>query len=336
MSAGRSLLELRPRPPFRLDLTVWALRRRPRNAIDAWDGHRYRRTVLVDGGPLELTVVQRGRADAPRLEATLGRRRVTSAAEDAARATLTRLLGLDRDLDGFHARAARDATLAPLVRRYLGLRPPRFPTVFECLLNAIACQQLSLEAGLTLLNRLAAAARPADPAPPPFPTPADVAALAASDLRAAGFSARKAETILTLAAAAVRDPLELEALARLDDERARARLLRLRGIGPWSADYVLLRGLGRLGVFPRGDVGALNGLRRLLGTESADDAARALERWAPYAGAVYLHLLLRGLEARGLLDPTDGGAYGTARRAAAARAKGGVHSRRERSVAGLD
>lgn len=298
----RTVLELRPRAPFRLDLTVWALRRRPQNAVDTWDGHCYRRTLLHDGRRLELAVVQRGSAGAPRLEAALGRHRLTAAAEDVAAAALTRLLGLDRDLSDFYTQAGRDETLAPLARRYQGLKPPRFPTLFECLLNAVACQQLSIEAGLTLLNRLAATAHPDQPPPAPFPLPADVAALTPQQLRAAGFSTQKANTIVTIAAAIASGRLDLDTLERADDESVRGTLRQLRGIGPWSADYVLLRGLGRLSVFPRGDIGALNGLRRLLAIERADDAARALTRWTPYAGLVYFHLLLNGLEVRGLLD----------------------------------
>ena len=86
---------------------------------------------------------------------------------------------------------------------------------------------------------------------------------------------------------------------RLDDAAVVEALVRRRGIGRWSADYVLLRGLGRLHVFPRGDSGALNGLRRfLVGTELEDDPDAALARWAADAGLVYFHLLLRGLEQR--------------------------------------
>lgn len=298
------MLDLRPRPPFRLDLTVWALRRRPQNAIDTWDGHSYRRTLLVDGAPLELTVTQRGRPDAPRLEVVLGGPPTSSAAEHCARAALARLLGLDLDLSSFYAKAATDETLRPLAERYRGLKPPRFPTVFECLLNAVACQQLSIEAGLTLLNRLAAATAGQDACTPrPFPAPEQVDELPPNDLRAAGFSERKVETILAVAHAAATGEVDLQALARLDDAAIAETLQQRRGIGPWSADYVLLRGLGRLHVFPRRDIGALNGLQRFLAaTEHQEESGPTLARWAPFAGLVYFHLLLRGLDERGLLD----------------------------------
>jgi DNA-3-methyladenine glycosylase II len=290
------VFELRPRPPFRLDFTAWALRRRVQNAIDRWDGRCYRRTLFVKGEPLELAVTQLEGGSAPRLEAVLSGARVEPAAEASARSTLARLLGLDVDLSGFYARAERDKLLTELAKSYRGVKPPQFPTIFECLLNAVACQQLSLAAGLTLINRLAVAAGAPSSVLPPFPVPADVLRLSRSALRALGFSERKAQTILEVADAAVAGELELEVFEELDDTAVVDALVRWRGIGPWSADYVLLRGLGRLHVFPHGDSGALAGLRRFLaGTEFADDPDSALARWAPDAGLVYLHLLLRGL-----------------------------------------
>jgi DNA-3-methyladenine glycosylase II len=293
---AQRVFELRPQPPFRLDLTAWALRRRVQNEIDTWDGSRYRRTLIVDGEPLELAVSQLGGASAPRLEVTLSGPRVGPGAEAHARATLARLLGVDVDLSGFYARAAQDSTLAELAERYRGVKPPRFPTIFECLLNAVACQQLSLAAGLTLLNRLAGAARAQTGGRSAFPAPSDVLGLSRSALRTLGFSKRKAETILELANAAAAGELELEDFEQLDDAAVVDALVQRRGIGRWSADYVLLRGLGRLHVFPRGDSGALAGLRRLLaGTELANDPDAALTRWAPDAGLIYFHLLLRGL-----------------------------------------
>lgn len=299
------MLELHPRPPFRLDFTVWALRRRPQNAIDQWDGRCYRRTLLVADAPLELSVTQRGAPAAPRLEVVLDGHRVTSAAEDAARTALTRLLGLDLDLTPFYAQASLDETLRPLMQRYRGVKPPRFPSLFECLLNAVACQQLSIEAGLTLLNRLAATVGRDGASPHPFPAAEDVVELPPRRLRVAGFSERKVETVLGLARAAAAGELDFETLARLDDTAILETLERRRGIGPWSADYVLLRGLGRLHVFPRRDIGALNGLQRYLAATGRDEEAeRTLARWAPFAGLVYFHLLLHGLDDRGLLANT--------------------------------
>jgi DNA-3-methyladenine glycosylase II len=297
--------EVRPRPPFRLDLTVWALRKRAQNAIDTWDGLSYRRAVVVSGLAYEISVTQAGSEDRPRLEIVLRGPQVGPVAEAVVRSALARLLGLDLDLSGFYACAARDSRLDELAERYRGVKPPRFPTIFECLLNTVACQQLSLAAGLTLLSRLAATAGTPAGNLYAFPAPTAVLGLPQAELKTLGFSERKAATILELASAGAAG--EFESFEQLDDEAVAEALIRRRGIGPWSADYALLRGLGRLHVFPRGDSGALSGLRRfLIGTKFEDDSDAALAHWAPYAGMVYFHLLLRELEHRGVLDPLVG------------------------------
>jgi DNA-3-methyladenine glycosylase II len=224
---------------------------------------------------------------------------VAPSAEAAAHSLLVRLLGLDLDLSGFYARTTRDGLLGELADRYRGLKPPRFPTVFECLLNAVSCQQLSIAAGLTILSRLAAATGASAGDLHAFPSPTEVLGLPRSTLRTLGFSERKAETILELAGAAAAGELEGETFEQLDDAAVIDALVRRRGIGRWSADYVLLRGLGRLHVFPASDVGALNGLRSFLAAcGRTTDPRAALDAWAPDAGIVYFHLLLRGLEQR--------------------------------------
>ena len=147
---------IRPIPPFRLDFTVWALRRRPRNAIDRWDGTTYRRVVMIGSRATELTIWQSGSPAAPRIIVTATPPLRTVTDRHQVRAIVDRLLGLDIDLSEWYRVAHRDRRLAELAHRFRGLKPPRFPTVFEALVNAFACQQLSLVVGLELLNRLAA------------------------------------------------------------------------------------------------------------------------------------------------------------------------------------
>ena len=204
--------------------------------------------------------------------------------------------------------AAEDPLLAPLAWRMRGLKPPRFPTVFEALVNGVACQQLSLEVGIHLLNRLTAdRGRPASDDPGglrAFPDPEDIAPLEPDALKRHGFSRAKARTIIATARAIVVGDLDLEGLERLDDPAAIERLTSLRGIGRWTAEYVLLRGLGRLHVFPGDDVGAHNKLRRLFNIDTPLDyeaVDRLVARWHPYAGVVYFHLLLDTLSRDGLV-----------------------------------
>lgn len=294
-------------PPYRLDLTAWALRRRPDNAVDRWDGRTYQRVLDLECGAVEVAVVQEGQPGAPRLAVGLTGARLDQDAEDTVRAVLIHVLGLEIDLSAFYDLADSDPFLGPLAERFRGVKPPRLPTLFECLVNAIACQQLTLTVGIGLLNKLASTygAAVADGGPHAFPLPAHLAGLVPETLRPLGLSGAKARSVVALAAAIETGAFDAEAIASLDDEDALAALMRLRGIGRWSSEYALLRGLGRLHVFPGDDVGARNNLARRLGREGPLDYAavqEAVRPWHPFAGLVYFHLLLANLAERELLD----------------------------------
>jgi DNA-3-methyladenine glycosylase II len=215
-------LVLRPRAPFRLDLTVWALRRRELNAVDAWNGSTYRRVLVVDDEPIEVAMAQTGGTATPRLHLAWNgapRRRKTRL---EAVALLEKMLSLELDIDPFSALAEADPRLAPLAARFRGLHPPRFPSVFECLVNAVALQQLSLAAGLTLLNRLAHTFGTRSAAPGSlrhaFPTADELATVQPGSIHELGFSRRKAATIIAIANAASRGELDLDSLVADDDE----------------------------------------------------------------------------------------------------------------------
>jgi DNA-3-methyladenine glycosylase II len=316
MGHADRLLRIEPSAPFRLDLTAWALRRRAHNLVDRWDASTYRRVLSIDaGGPIALSVTQTGALETPSLSTTLAGGAIDGQAELLARSAVSRLLGLSVDLSGFTAMASQDPVLGPLARRMRGLKPPRFLTVFEAIVNGIACQQLSLAIGIHLLNRLTADyGRPtaADPdGPRSFPGPEQLASVRPDRLKRHGFSSAKARAIVEIAQAIIAGTLDLEALERLDDQAAIARLTSLRGIGRWTAEYVLLRGLGRLHIFPGDDVGAQNKLGRFLeidGRLDYDGVARVVARWQPYAGMAYFHLLLDSLSEAGLVTaaPAEG------------------------------
>ena len=120
--------------------------------------------------------------------------------ERSARRELHTLLGLGVDLSAFAVMADADPIIGPLAERMRGLKPPRFPTVFETLVNGVACQQLSLTVGIHLLNRLTAShgrAASDDPrAARAFPDLPALAALEPEELKRRGFSATKARTII--------------------------------------------------------------------------------------------------------------------------------------------
>jgi DNA-3-methyladenine glycosylase II len=156
-TVDRITFSLEPVGPFRLDLTAWPLRRRAENIIDRWDGSTYRRVLIEQELPVEIEVFQAGPSDIPLLSITVTGTELSSDTKTLIIFDLTRLLGTNADLSEFYRFAEHQPKLDALVRQFRGVKPPRFPTLFEALVNAIACQQLSLNVGILPLNRLSAA-----------------------------------------------------------------------------------------------------------------------------------------------------------------------------------
>src|SRR5450759_5017322 len=119
-----------------------------------------------------------------------------------------------------------------------------------------------------------------------------------------GFSYQKARYLTGLARAITGKQFNLEEIEMLDDKKAVNRLCSLKGVGRWTAEYFLLRGLGRTHIFPGDDVGARNHLQCWLGLSEPMDyneVHKVLMRWDGYGGLIYFHLLLKSLTEKGTI-----------------------------------
>jgi DNA-3-methyladenine glycosylase II len=298
---------MNPLPPFRLDLTVWVLRRLPVNAIDRWDGRTYSRTIVIDGCPAEVSAIQTGPSNRPELSVTVDGIKASARNMTVSESVLKRALGLDIDLSEFYAMASADRKLDALVGRFMGVKPPRFPSVYESLINGISCQQLSLAVGIHLLNRISSAYGHAFKEGHAFPQPEELARSRLQVLRKLGYSVRKAQNIVELSRDVISGSLDLEGISNLDNDTALERLIELPGVGRWTAQYVMLRGMGRLDVFPADDVGSQNKLMRWLNLKKRPDYEgmhRILDKWSPYRGIIYFYLLLDNQASKGFFDLT--------------------------------
>ncbi len=299
---------VQPLAPFRLDVTVWALRRRTHNRIDQWDGTVYTRVLLVDHTPVKVCVAQRQTDNNSELLVNVWSPAPIEQVSSRIREALQPMLGLQVDVTGFYMLAEKDHLLSALAKQFLGLKPPRFPSLFEALLNAFACQQVSLDVGIMLLNRLTATYGmkfdDGQEVFSAFPEPEALANASVERIRMLGFSHQKARAITELATALVNNQRDFSILGAMNNEEAKMSLSSLRGVGRWSAEYVLLRGLGRLDTFPGDDVGAQKNLQNLLHLEEKPTYEKIKEvtsLWQPYAGFVYFHLLLDKLYKQGIL-----------------------------------
>jgi len=293
---------LYPAMPFRLDLTAWALRRRPGNTVDVWQDETYRRVLAINDQPVLVEVTQKK----TKLYVTLTGPSLCTDVRQKTTLALERLLGIRHDLSNFYSFASHHPRLNKLATQFRGLKPPRFASVFEGVVNGISCQQLSLTVGIIILNRLAErCGLSSSPGMYAFPRPEDVARLNESDFRLLGYSGNKARALIELSGSIIEGRLDLGELERLDNQECFERLVALRGVGRWTAEYVLLRGLGRTNVFPGDDVGARNNLERWLRLRKKldyDRVQRVLSKWKDYGGFIFLHLLLKSLDDGGYLN----------------------------------
>jgi DNA-3-methyladenine glycosylase II len=284
-------LRLPVRAPFRLDLTVDALRRLASNVVDVVSNGTYFRALSDDLGTAVLAIRPFG-ADAIEVRAT-GR--------DAGRwlPVVTRMLGTQVDLTLWYARSRRVAWLAHMTAALRGLKPPRYPTLWEACAHAILFQQISIHAAAAIMRRAVEALGEwlvaGDIRCAAFPPAQRWLDAGDATLRAAGISKNKVEHLRCAAAAFVGGEIDESVLERLPTHQVAQRLCAIRGIGAWSASVILLRGLGRLDTFPLRDSGVARTLSLIAGDERIDQD-RLLETLGSVRGMLYYQLLLSRLQ----------------------------------------
>jgi 3-methyladenine DNA glycosylase/8-oxoguanine DNA glycosylase len=304
-------VRLATRAPFHLEATIRVLQRRPSNRVDVWVHERYVRTLVTAKGLVQLEVTNHATVDAPDLRYRVRHGSVPPATRAGIERSLRNVLGLDLDPAPLQRVAQLDHRLAPIGLALRGIRPPRFPGLFETFANVVPFQQVSLDAGAAIVARLVerfgARVEHDAGASYAFPTADVIAGARLARIRSCGLSARKAESLRHLARAVATGELSEAALCRLSTSDALRWLATLPGIGPWSASLVLLRGLGRLDVFPPGDVGVVRGLSALLHLRSNAALDRLVERSGEYRGYLYFYSLGAALLAKGLIHAAPSG-----------------------------
>jgi DNA-3-methyladenine glycosylase II len=282
--------------PYRLDLTVSALRRMATNPVDVLtDDGRYLRALSGSVEPIVASVMQH-RADA--LTVSLSGK---PGDIEQALTSVSRILGTGCDVSDFQRHARRISWLAPLARRMRGLKPPRYPDLFEACANTIAFQQVSLHAASAIMRRLVLSLGTTVQFDGVYLSrfPSVESYLGADDalIRSAGLSAGKAATLRRLGEAIATGALSEATLEDLSSVDAATLLRGIKGIGPWTAAVILLRGLGRLDVFPGNDSSVAANLELVAGERL--DAGSVIVNLGPQRGMLYFYLLLARLEARG-------------------------------------
>jgi DNA-3-methyladenine glycosylase II len=256
---------------------------------------RLRKGMLLDGVPVVLEVV----IDSAFAPASASCKvdadgRLSAATQRRVRDAAISMLGLRIDPEPFCAFAAGDAIFGALTLAQPGLRIVQSATVFEALTWAIIGQQINLPFAISLRRTfILQAGRQHSSGLWCYPEAADAAKLNIDDLTSRKFSRAKAETLLRLANLVASGELPLDVTPANGIEQISAALLAVKGIGPWTVNYGLLRGYGYADCSLHGDVAIRAALQQLLGEDVKPDMARTekiLARYAPHRTMAAAHL----------------------------------------------
>lgn len=290
-------LTLTPTPPYSFDLTIHRFARFKDEIVDRVTLHQYQRFLSVDGTLVLATVTDEGTTANPSLRVDLEGKGKVALDQPEFVAQLRHILCTDLDLKPFYRLAKNDDLLAPLVSQFRGLKLVQSPTAFEALVVAVLAQQVNLTFAYSIKRELVETFgetwRTNGQIHHTFPSPERFAEQKEEDLLRFRLSRAKAGTLVRLGQAFASGAVQETALRQHSDDDVIAQLTQIKGIGRWSADIALMRGLARFDAFPGGDLGVVKYVAQgLLGkSEKATEAEMRTfaERWKPYRGLALIY-----------------------------------------------
>lgn len=279
-----------PVAPFDFELTAGYLTYfQGRYATDSLVDGVYRRLLDLDGQLVLASVSSLGSLEKPELSVELQGERLTSDNVEVATDKVAWILGVGQELEPFYASAQGDPAMAAITQRFHGLHMPHTASVFEALVLAILGQQIATNVARIIRTLLIETYGPRQTIGGEtyyaFPRPETLAALRVEDLRGMKLSQRKAEYVHGIACTALDDPEFIEGLHHLDDEAVVRQITSLRGVGNWTAQWLLIRALGRPDALPLGDLALRRVVSRLYFLDEPLNDTQVEEfcrRWSPY------------------------------------------------------
>lgn len=302
MSKGTKII-LHPKPPYDLNQYIQVLGDFTSDGVNLFKKSDllgkafYQRVIKVNDEYTLITASQKTPPDKPQIMVQYQ----PKVNQKELKKKLAWIFGLDESLKGFYQKSKKDPVLSLAVKQYYGLIPLRTATVYEMVISAITEQQISLVVAVKIRSRLVKkfgeSIKVGGKKYYAFPTPEKLASAKPQDLLKIGLSRQKASYILNFSQLVASGEFKVEALKRKSDEKVIEALTKIKGLGPWTAEYVLARGLGRTDVFPADDLGVRAALGKIYGTGkpvSPQKAKKILAKWKPYRRYATFYLLCAG------------------------------------------
>ena len=299
----RLTASIKPVPPFNFELTAgYHTYFQSRYGTDTMEDGVYRRLIDLDDKLVLASVRSIGTLEAPELALELQGPELSPDDVESATDRVSWLLGVDQGLAPFYELGRADQAMAGLVEQFYGLHLPHTASVFEALVLAVLGQQISTSVARIIRTLLIETFGPSAEFDGEiyyaFPRPASIWASSPAELHTMKLTQRKSEYVHGLAGSALDPEMGLERLEELTDGEIVEKLVALRGVGMWTAQWALIRAVGRPDALPLGDLALRRVVSRLfMDGEDVNDAKveEIAQRWSPYRtyATVYLFSALR-------------------------------------------
>jgi DNA-3-methyladenine glycosylase II len=293
-------IEIITLPPFRFDLSAEIFANGDRQ-VRTYEKDKFRQIIRANGKLILATVESVGTIDKPKLCAELrSDKEITEEDKKKAKEDISILFNLNFDLVPFYEQVKTDKVMACLTQKLKGLKSPTTQTAFEALIDSIVEQQISLKVAngmeKKLIKKFGDTLGLEGEVYYAYPTPQKLASASSEELRQCGLSFRKAEYIKSVSTLITEGKLDLEKLKNYDsaDEIIR-ELDRVRGVGVWTAELTMLRGMQRLEALPADDLG----LRRTISHYYCNgkmitpaEARQIAKGWGKWKGLAAYYLVI--------------------------------------------
>jgi DNA-3-methyladenine glycosylase II len=292
-------LTIEPLAPFDLALSSIVFAAGDRK-VRCFQGGCFSQVVDADGKLVWAKLASEGHVDKPKLTLELQADSPLSLKEKRkAQEVINYIFSLNRPLNPFYQHVQADPVMTQITQKLCGFKFPTTPTVFESLVDAIVEQQISIKVARSIEERLAVMFGESVAVNGEtffaFPTAEALAEAGTDKIRQAGLSQRKADYIQGAAQLISDGNLNLEQLKKQSPEKIIAELDEIRGIGVWTAELTLLRGMQRFDMLPADDFGIRRVISRYYcaGTPiKAAEARQIAEAWGDWKGLAAFYLII--------------------------------------------
>lgn len=299
----KSTFNIKALAPFDFDLSCQIFSNGDKN-IKKYANNHFWQAVKVNQEEIFLYIESVGNLENPELKCSVEtKKELSHETLNFAPRIVYKIFNLGLDLRPFYKEMKTDEIMSKIINQLNGLKNPSTHTLFEAVVNSIVEQQISLNAAHNIQNhlikRFGSSIELYRQKYYSYPLPEDLAHLDLQKLRDCGLSFRKAEYIRDLSLNILNNEVDFNSLQRMNSTTEMIEeLIKIRGIGVWTAELALLRGLGRLDAIPADDIG----LQRVISHFYRDDAKTSAEEvreiassWGKWKGLASYYLIVAEL-----------------------------------------